>query len=199
MRLPRDGATLARSGLVIFGAAYLLEYVRSERAWTLLDEGILAIHEAGHVVFAPFGEFMTVLGGSLLQLLVPVAFVLYFARRGDRYAASIVLFWLAASTFNLATYVADARAGELPLITGSRSDHDWTWLLIQLHALEHDVLLGRLLRFAAFLGYCAAILGGLVYASARTSTAAEAGQALANSTDARTAAGTSSRAAGTKP
>ena len=29
-------------------------------------------HEAGHILFSPFGRFMTVLGGSLTQVLVPL-------------------------------------------------------------------------------------------------------------------------------
>lgn len=198
-RTGRDGASLARYALVIGAAAYLLEYLFAHHPWTLLDEGILAVHEAGHVLFRPFGEFLMMLGGSLLQLLVPAAFVLYFMRRQDRYAAAVVGFWLAASLFNLAAYVGDARAGELPLITGSRSDHDWTWLLIRLHALEHDVLFGRMLRALAFVTYVAAIVFGLYYAAPRASTAADAGQALANSSEPRTGAGTSSRRTGTKP
>lgn len=198
-RTGRDAASLARYALVMGVAAYMLEYLFGEHPWTLLDEGILAVHEAGHVVFRPFGEFLMMLGGSLFQLLVPAAFVLYFVRRQDRYAAAVVLFWLAASLFNLATYVADARAGELPLITGSRSDHDWTWLLIQLHALEHDVLFGRMLRALAFVTYVTAFVLGLHYAAPRASTAAEAGQALANSTDPRTGSGTASRETGSKP
>lgn len=170
---PRDVARLARLALVIAAAAYLLEYLFADRAWTLLDEGILAIHEAGHVVFSPFGEFLMMLGGSLFQLIVPAAFVLYFLRRDDRYAAAILLFWLAASLFNLATYIADARAGELPLITGSRADHDWTWLLIQVRLLEHDVLFGRMLRALAFVTYVSGIVFGWHYACARDASAVE--------------------------
>ena len=32
----------------------------------------LIFHEAGHVLFAPFGRFMTVLGGSLFQFALPL-------------------------------------------------------------------------------------------------------------------------------
>src|SRR5437879_11188757 len=32
----------------------------------------LPFHEAGHLIFSPFGRFMTVLGGSLGQLLMPL-------------------------------------------------------------------------------------------------------------------------------
>jgi len=38
----------------------------------------LIFHEAGHVVFRPFGRFMTILGGSLLQILVPLVVMLVF-------------------------------------------------------------------------------------------------------------------------
>ena len=32
----------------------------------------LLFHEAGHIIFSPFGQFMTMLGGSLMQVLVPI-------------------------------------------------------------------------------------------------------------------------------
>ena len=32
----------------------------------------IPFHEAGHLIFAPFGDLMTSLGGSLMQVLVPV-------------------------------------------------------------------------------------------------------------------------------
>ena len=40
----------------------------------------LVFHEAGHMIFAPFGRFMTVLGGSLLQCLIPVIAAIAFVR-----------------------------------------------------------------------------------------------------------------------
>jgi hypothetical protein len=50
----------------------------------------LIFHEAGHVVLMPFGEFMTILGGSLMQLIVPGVIVYVFLlREHDPYAASI--------------------------------------------------------------------------------------------------------------
>ena len=42
--------------------------------WPNLFSGInLGIHELGHVLFAPLGMFMGLLGGSLAQCLAPVA------------------------------------------------------------------------------------------------------------------------------
>jgi hypothetical protein len=87
--------------------------------WTLgLDDVNLAIHETGHLVFSPFGEWMTVAGGTLFQLLVPLVFAAYFWRRGDRHAATVPLWWMGQNCFGIARYISDARAQELPLVGG---------------------------------------------------------------------------------
>lgn len=49
-------------------------------------------------------------GGTLFQLIVPLAFVVYFWRRGDRHAASVPLWWVGQNCWNIARYVADAHA-----------------------------------------------------------------------------------------
>ena len=41
----------------------------------------LVFHEAGHILFIPFGNFMSVLGGSLGQLIMPLVVMLVFAFR----------------------------------------------------------------------------------------------------------------------
>jgi hypothetical protein len=50
----------------------------------------LIFHEAGHVIFMPFGEFTMILGGSLMQCIVPAVIVYVFlVRESDPYAASV--------------------------------------------------------------------------------------------------------------
>ena len=39
----------------------------------LLHLTVILFHEAGHVLFAPFGEVLRVAGGTLCQLLMPIA------------------------------------------------------------------------------------------------------------------------------
>ncbi|MFZ2256380.1 MAG: hypothetical protein WAW59_07155 [Patescibacteria group bacterium] len=57
-------------------------------AWIHLPN--LIFHEAGHVIFMPFGELLAILGGSLMQLIVPGVIVYVFLlREHDPYAASI--------------------------------------------------------------------------------------------------------------
>jgi len=38
--------------------------------WHFIDGVNLLIHEAGHIIFMPFGEFISIAGGSLFQLIV---------------------------------------------------------------------------------------------------------------------------------
>jgi hypothetical protein len=103
---------------------------------SLLDGVDLAIHETGHLVFGPFGEFVGFAGGTLFQLIMPLAFVVYFWRRGDRHAASVALWWVGQNCGHIAYYVADARAQELPLVGGG--EHDWNYLLGRMDLLAHD-------------------------------------------------------------
>ena len=82
----------------------------------------LVFHEAGHVLFLPFGPFLRTLGGSLMQLLVPVICLIALLRENkDRFGASLALWWAGENLLDLAPYIADARALELVLaMTGRR-------------------------------------------------------------------------------
>jgi len=146
MRRARLALTTA---LAVYGVYYLLH----PDHYGLLDHVDLAVHETGHLVFGPLGEFLGMLGGTLFQLLVPGAFVWYFTRRGDRYAAAVALWWVAQSCWNVSVYVKDARSQELPLVGGG--EHDWAYLLGELDLVHHDQALGTLVRLtgAVILAY----------------------------------------------
>lgn len=121
----------------------------------LLDSVDLAIHETGHLVFAPFGEVITALGGTLFQLIVPASFVVYFWRRGDRYAAGFALWWVAQNLWNISVYIADARVQILPLVGGG--EHDWTYLLSEAGWLANELTIARLVHAAGVLIYVFAL------------------------------------------
>jgi len=142
--------------------AYGLYYLAVPDHYGLMDHVDLAIHEAGHIVFGPFGEFVGYLGGTLLQLLFPAAFVWYFWRQGDRHAATVAAWWVAQNCWNISVYVKDARVQELPLVGGG--EHDWTYLLEQLGLLEQDQAVGTAVRIAGTLIFVYAMLRGYVYA-----------------------------------
>ena len=105
--------------------AYAWSRFADAEHWDLLDDVNLAIHEAGHLVFGFFGDWLQFAGGSLFQVLVPLVFAGYFTARRQRFSASVVLGWAGASLLNVARYVADARAQELPLLGGDNAIHDW--------------------------------------------------------------------------
>jgi hypothetical protein len=157
MRLLLTGA------LALYGIPCLLR----PESGRILDAVDLAIHETGHLVFAPFGEFLGFLGGTLLQLGLPIAFVVYFWQRADRHAASVAMWWVAQNCWNVSVYVRDARAQALPLVGGG--EHDWAYLLGRLGLLQHDQALALDIRLVGAAIYVYAIVAGVRYASRMSS------------------------------
>ena len=89
----------------------------------------LVFNEAGHVVFAPFGSFMMSLGGSLLQVIVPLACAwAFFFQQDDRFGALVCVWWAGESLLDLSPYIDDARSLQLMLLGGPAAEvegHDW--------------------------------------------------------------------------
>ncbi|MBX3302293.1 MAG: hypothetical protein KF693_08755 [Nitrospira sp.] len=109
----------------------------------------LSFHEAGHVIFIPFGRFMTILGGTLGQILMPmICLGTFLIKTRDPFGASVALWWMAESLMDIAPYINDARALDLMLIggvTGKETDgHDWNNILTMLNLLEWDHRLAHL-------------------------------------------------------
>jgi len=156
--------TRIRVAALVLIATYAVARLRNPEYWDPLDDLNLAVHEAGHLVFSAFGETMTILGGSLFQVIVPAAFVAYFARTRQRYAAAVTMSWVAVDLLNLARYIADARAQELPLLGGEDSIHDWWYLLINWDMLPRDLTIARWVHFAGVVAFLTAVVGGGWYA-----------------------------------
>lgn len=109
----------------------------------------LPFHEAGHLLFMPFGRFMTILGGSLGQILMPlVCLGTFLLKTRDPFGGSVALWWTAENFMDVAPYINDARAMELLLLggfTGKEVDaHDWNNLLTMLGWLQYDHGLAKL-------------------------------------------------------
>lgn len=99
---------------------------------------LLVFHEAGHLLMAPLGQLMALLGGSFWQVAVPLALVLYFALTRQLFSAALLLFLLAFSLLDVSVYAADAQARALPLITFDPDTHDWWQILGRLELLSYD-------------------------------------------------------------
>jgi len=117
---------------------------------TGLDGLNLIVHEGGHFLFFWFGRTLSLYGGTLLQLLVPLALTAAFVRRGEAPGVALCGIWLFQNLLNVARYVGDARAQQLPLVGGG--EHDWYNILAAWHALHLDRTLAHALRVVSWLG-----------------------------------------------
>ena len=147
-----------RIALTVVLAVYGWQCLRTPGAYRWLDSLDLAIHETGHLVFAFGGEFLTLLGGTLFQLLVPAAFVGALWRQGDRHGATVPLWWLGQNCWNISVYIKDARTEALPLVGGG--EHDWALLLGRLEWLERDQAIGGAVFLLGVILYGVAIVAG---------------------------------------
>ncbi len=102
-------------------------------------------HEAGHILFRPFGALITSLGGSLGQLLMPLVCCLaLLLKTRDPFGAGVALWWLGQNFIDIAPYINDARAGELMLLGGNTGQaspygfHDWEFILTELGIQNWD-------------------------------------------------------------
>lgn len=147
-----------------------------EGSFTSLLVGILSgldfqVHEFGHLAFSGFPLFMTVLGGTLMQIGLPLAAgLLLWTKQRDWFAVSFCLAWSAIGVASAATYCADARALELDLLglggDGGRSDgpytgHDWNYMLSTLGRLNDDLRIAGIMRFTAGLMLALSLLNAL--------------------------------------
>lgn len=133
----------------------------------------LPFHEAGHILFSPFGRFIQVAGGTVLQLLVPAVVAISFFMRRDSYGAAVGIWWLGESMADVAPYADDARAGQLPLlggVTGSEVEdyHDWEIMLGKLGLLSWDHAIGRFFFVVGGIVMTAAVVWGLIVTFSKT-------------------------------
>lgn len=140
-----------------------VRYLASAKYRCMFDGINLGIHEWGHFVFGFDGEFLTALGGTLLQLLAPIGAGVMFAFQRDYFAISVAGCWLATSFYNVSVYVADAYSMALPLVTpgGGPAKHDWNFILGELALLHRAKEIGFAVWLAGTIIMWASILFGL--------------------------------------
>ncbi len=129
----------------IFAWGLKLFFVPIEEAGNnILHYVNVPFHEAGHIFFGLFGEFLTVLGGSLFQLIMPmICVVVLLLKTRDPFGASVALWWFGENFIDMAPYINDARSLELMLlggVTGKEKPgfHDWENILGTLGILPYD-------------------------------------------------------------
>jgi hypothetical protein len=122
-----------------------------------MDTVNLFIHEAGHLFLRPFGMFIHVLGGSLVQVALPLA-LLVVTWRQNIGQIGYAGFWVGESMINVSVYIQDAPVRKLRLIAKGLI-HDWAWLLSG--NLELAAPLAAVVYWTGIL-LCGASIGALV-------------------------------------
>jgi hypothetical protein len=67
----------------------------------------------------------------------------------DPFGASVALWWVGENFLDIAPYINDARAGQLPLLGGNFGHsapygfHDWEYLLTEAGLLNYDHILAK--------------------------------------------------------
>ena len=139
------GYALIWLAFLVWGLRLLwLDYETNAIGRSFMHNINLMFHEAGHPIFGLFGNFMGYLGGSLMQLLMPLGVTFAFLwQNRDPFGASIGLWWTGISLMDLAPYIGDARVMQLTLLGGGTGSdrpgmHDWNNLLGELGLLDYD-------------------------------------------------------------
>jgi hypothetical protein len=127
----------------------------SERGFIFgLDHANLLFHEAGHPIIGLFSNRLETYGGTIGQLVFPVVFAVSFWRKGQAPAFAASVIWFFENWLNIARYMADARALELPLVGGG--DHDWNTIFTRWNILQYDTDIAGTVKFIGWLGMAAA-------------------------------------------
>lgn len=124
---------LLLAGFAVWGWVLVAQDHRvGEIGSSFLHGPLLVFHEAGHVIFRVFGEWVGVLGGTLAQLLLPAVIVAAFLwKNRDPFGAALGLWLLGVSLLDVAPYMYDALQPQLTLLNGSVGEdggHDWIYL-----------------------------------------------------------------------
>lgn len=151
-----------------FYGLFLLQAARGTGLLPALINGVFVpIHEGGHLFFGYFGRFIGVAGGTLMQVGVPFALAVYFAYVREVQGTAFCTFFLFQQFLPIATYMADARAQLLPLLTVGDSDvviHDWNYLFGRLGCLHYDIYIAQFVRIIGWMGMIGTV-GWMVWRS----------------------------------
>lgn len=160
-----------KAGFTALMAVYGIVCALDVTVVRFLDRVDLVAHEAGHLLFGYFGESCMVLGGTVGQLFVPVAFTVYFAARREFFSGSVTLFWTGQNLFNISVYIRDAQAMALPLVTiggGEDAIHDWNYILASLGFLRWDHAIGIGIFVLGLLICISSVLAGFYFSFSAT-------------------------------
>ena len=150
---------------LIFFLGFLSYAFSKHGEFLFIDTANMVVHEGGHALFGWFGPTIGLWGGTLLQWLVPLLLAAYFFRERQPAAFAFCLFFFFENWIYTATYMADARAMELPLVTLGDPEfarHDWNAIFTSLGVLEYDTRIAAAVRLLGWTG----MLGSVAWLAA---------------------------------
>lgn len=161
--LESDWHPVARWALVawlIFYFLFLYQALTGQGPFLMIDLVFVPIHEGGHLLFRFLGQWISIAGGTFLQLFAPFALAVYFALQRHVTGTAFCVFFFFEQFLPIATYMADARSQALPLLTVGDAEyviHDWNYLFSSLGVLNHDTAIAATFRALGWLGMCATV------------------------------------------
>jgi hypothetical protein len=147
----------ALTAWLIFYLGFLIYAFQAHGGYLFIDSANLVVHEGGHNLFGWFGPVLGLWGGTLLQWLVPFLLAVYFFTQRETAGFIFCAFFFFENWLYTATYMADARAQVLPLVTTGDPDfveHDWFAIFSSLGVLNRDTQIAAIVRA---LGWCGMI------------------------------------------
>ena len=152
---------------LVFYVGFLAYAFSAHGGFLFIDNANLVVHEGGHNLFGWFGPTLGLYGGTLLQWLVPFLLAAYFFSQRQSAGFIFSLFFFFENWLYTATYMADARAQELPLVTTGDPDfveHDFHAIFSSLGVLHYDTRIAAVVRILGWCGMLACV-GWLVLRS----------------------------------
>jgi hypothetical protein len=122
----------------------------------ILGAVTLIAHEGSHAIMRWAPEWIYFAAGTVGQLLFPLLIGIAGWRQGSWWAIPFGLAWFASACRGAATYIADAQAQALPLLSDSLT-HDWNYLLID--AYYHPTWIAPLSNGVVALGWIGGAAG----------------------------------------
>src|SRR5215469_1246611 len=163
--LEEDWKPVARWALAVWLIFYLLflyQAYRHQGPMLMIDVVFVPIHEGGHLLFRFFGnQWIYIAGGTFMQLFVPFALAVYFAFQRHVTGTAFWAFFFFENFLGIATYMADARAQALPLVTLGDPEfviHDWHAIFSSLGLLQHDTQIATVVRFLGWAGMLSVVI-----------------------------------------
>ncbi len=150
-----------RIGLTTALAVYAIAMLASPDAAVVIDLFNVPVHEAGHLMFAPLGAIPQLLGGTVLQVLLPLLFGAWCTVHRDEHAASVAAWWVGQNFAAIGLAMANASSTLLPR---PGIDRDWSLLFSEWGVAGQALQFGQLAHGFGFLIMLVATFWGVAEA-----------------------------------